>query len=59
MKRKINIDKISIEHRPDGPYADIGLEWHYTYGNFDGWTRSEEEADEIISNYIKSAGGKS
>lgn len=52
-KAKINMDNVIIMHAPDGPHADIGLTWYYSFGNFEGWTRSEEEADQIITNRIK------
>ena len=54
----MNINNIKIEHRPNGPYADQGLEWYYTWGGFDGWAQSEEAADERITTYIKSQKGK-
>lgn len=58
-KKKISMDNISIEHQPDGPYAEShGLEWYYTFGDFDGWAPSEEAADEAITKYIKSQGEK-
>lgn len=54
-KKKFNFDNVIIDHRPNGPYADHGLDWYYTFGDFDGWAPSEKVANERVETYIKSS----
>jgi|SaaInlV_120m_DNA_4_1040238.scaffolds.fasta_scaffold59561_2 hypothetical protein len=50
----MKLDNASIDHHPDGEYSDRGLEWFYSIGSqLQGWSRSEEEADKQITEFVK------